>query len=185
MARRMAISTRCFPDGPMAKTAIISARHESLSPGGTTPRTPRCPRWRADGLACAGKTGDGIGLPGQAIFGGTTPRTSRCPRWRADGLAGAGKTGDGIGLPGQAIFGGTTPRTSRCPRWRADGLAGAGKTGDGIGLPGQAIFGGTTLCAARTKAAGCSLFRLSDGRNISVPGAERTGWFPGCGGVCG
>jgi NAD(P) transhydrogenase subunit alpha len=28
-------------DGPMAKSAIVSARQDEISPGGTTPRTPR------------------------------------------------------------------------------------------------------------------------------------------------
>src|SRR5262245_26556849 len=38
---------------PMAKTAIISGAQSGMSPGGTTPRTPRCPRWRADGVRVA------------------------------------------------------------------------------------------------------------------------------------
>jgi H+-translocating NAD(P) transhydrogenase subunit alpha len=42
-------------DGPMAKSAIVSARQDGLSPGGTTPRTPR----EAQPPAPAAANGDG------------------------------------------------------------------------------------------------------------------------------
>ena len=39
--------------GAMAKNATVSRLPQAHIPRGTTPRTPRCPRWRADGRVCA------------------------------------------------------------------------------------------------------------------------------------